>query len=157
MNCKNLFQVIFFIAMNAICITMFAQEEEKPGVKVLAKATDRSIRLRWAPNSPTVWKLANKYGYTVERISMTENGKMLTDRRRVVIGQTPFKPAPQASWETAMDADDNVAIAAQAIFGEDFQITEHQSEIMKVVNKAKELESRFSFALFASDRSVKAA
>jgi uncharacterized protein len=127
-------------------------------VKVQARATDRSIKLRWGPNTPVTWQLANKYGYTIERIKLSENGKTVKNPVKEILNPTPIKPAAQRLWETYIDNDDYVAVAAQAIFGETFEITDDdKSDIMKVINKAKELESRFSFTLFSADQSIRAA
>jgi fibronectin type 3 domain-containing protein len=152
---RGLFFVLVFV-MSLLSLRLAAQEE-KPGVKMTGRATQRSIKLRWAPNTPTLWHFANKYGYTLERITLSENNQVLRKPIKVIINKVPLKPAAQALWEAAMDTDDNVAVAAQAIYGEEFEVVDNQSEIMKVINKAKELESRFSFALFAADQSVKAA
>lgn len=133
-------------------------QEETSGVMLRGRATrEGSIRLRWAPNSPALWQLANKYGYTIERIAITENDRLVGNRAPVILNALPLKPADQSYWEEVLDSDDYVAVAAQAIFGETFEVIEHQSEMMQVVTKARELESRFSFALFAADQSRKAA
>lgn len=137
--------------------SLFAQSD-KASVKLKAKATRQSIKLRWAVNSPAAWHFANQYGYTIERVTLTENGQVLDEPKRIILNEVPLKPAAQEFWEGPMDDDDYVAVAAQAIFGETFEMTEdYSSDIMKVVNKARELESRFSFALFSADQSLKAA
>ncbi len=136
---------------------LYAQDDI-PAVKVTARATDRSIKLRWAVDSPAAWHFTNEYGYTIERIVITENNKVIKNGARVVLNQLPFKPASEARWEAVMDQDDYVAIAAQAIFGETFELTEnYSSDIVTVINKARELEMRFSYALFAADQSIQAA
>lgn len=133
-------------------------QSEKPAIKVQGKSTQRSIKLRWAPNTPTVWHFANQYGYTVERITLSDNNKVLAQPVKVILNKLPLKPALQQFWEPYMDADDYVAVAAQAIFGETFELTDnYQSDVVKVINKSREQESRFSFALFAADQSIKAA
>lgn len=148
---------MFLFAIAGLCTPVFSQSEE-PAVRVQGRATDRSIKLRWGPNTPVTWQLANQYGYTIERIKLTENGKTLVKPQRSILNLTPIKPATQQFWEPYMDTDDYVAVAAQAIYGETFELNDdYRGDIMKVVNKAKELESRFSFTLFASDQSIKAA
>lgn len=148
---------IVFILLLLITINAVAQQED-PAVKVQARATDRSVKLRWAPNNPSAWHFANQYGYTIERIPITVNGQIAESPVKTVLQNMPFKPAPQESWESQMDTDDYVAIAAQAIFGETFELTNnYKSDMVQVMNKVKELESRFSFALFAADQSIKAA
>jgi hypothetical protein len=138
--------------------TVHAQYVEKPGIRLVARATDRSVKLRWAPNHPTVWQLANKYGYTIERTLVTENDRFVTSREKKLLTTAPIRPAAQPLWEKLMDTNDYVAVAAQAIFGQTFELTNNQStDVLTVINKAKELESRFSFAVFAADQSMDAA
>jgi fibronectin type 3 domain-containing protein len=114
------------------------------------------IRLRWAPDNSAVWQLANQYGYTVERITLMENGKLVRNPSRQVLA-TGLKPALLVDWEPFSE-DDYVAVAAQAIHGESFETDAgNTSEIARVINASRELENRFSFALYAADLSPKAA
>src|SRR5690606_37907332 len=106
-------------------------------IKLQGRATQQSIKLRWAPDSPAAWHFTNKYGYTIERITLTVNGQTLSRPIRTILNNTPLKPAREESWEMYIDADDYVAIAAQAIFGETFELTNnYSSDMLKVINKA---------------------
>lgn len=131
-------------------------QSEKASIRVLAYATAHSVKLRWAPDTPGAWHLANQYGYHIERVKLSLNGKS-TDPERKILTPVAIRPADEKFWEPFVDTDDYVAVAAQAVFGEDFDIEEPGSGIARMVNKAKILESRFSFALFACDHSMKAA
>lgn len=154
---KTYYHIVVCFLVVTLSISASGQSE-RPGIKVQARATDRSVKLRWAPSTPTAWQFANKYGYTIERVPIAENGQMIQRPVKVVLRNVPFKPAPQQNWEMHMDSDDYVAIAAQAIFGETFELTNnYRSDMMQVMNKVSELESRFSFALFSADQSIKAA
>ena len=132
-------------------------QSNDPSVKVMGRATHHSVKLRWGPDAPSAWQLANEYGYTIERVTLSVNGRMLENPVRTILNNTPLKPAEQNLWETAIDQDDYVAIAAQAIFGETFELEDYHSDMVKVIHKARELESRFSFALFSADQSPRAA
>ena len=135
-----------------------AQAELSAEVKVIASATEQSIRLRWAPTTPVAWQLLNKYGYTVERYTIARNGELLPTPEKLVLVDQPQKPNPLADWEGMIDANDYAAIAAQAIYGETFELTEdYNADIMQVVQLAREQEQRFSFALFAADQSFEVA
>jgi fibronectin type 3 domain-containing protein len=156
---KNIHHIFLFALLMGAAHAGLAQNEAlDPAVKVQGRATDRSIKLRWGPNTPATWQLANQYGYTIERIKLTENGKSVQNPTKEILNKLPIKPALQQLWEPHIDNDDYVAVAAQAIYGETFELTEDdKSNVLKVINKAKELESRFSFTLFSADQSVKAA
>lgn len=125
-------------------------------IKVVARSHKDSVVLRWAPSSPDAWVLLNKHGYKVERYTIVRDGKVLQDKERVVLAEV-LKPALQAQWERWIDRDDFVAVAAQSIFGETFQIDMKQADAMQIYNKVQELESRYSFALYAADLSARAA
>lgn len=132
------------------------QRQETDFIKVLSNAHKDSVVLRWAPSSPVSWKLLNQYGYRVERYTIIRDGAVLEEKPMAVLSEV-LKPAPQSQWEFWMDRDDMVAVAAQAIFGEEFQIDADQADIMQIYQKVRELESRYSFGLFAADLSAKAA
>jgi uncharacterized protein len=129
-----------------------------PRVEVLGKATDRSIKLRWAPSTPALWRFANQYGYTVERITISQGNRVLKLPIRKILTSSGIKPSEEALWKRYSDGGDNVLIAAQAIFGESFQVsTGTNTDALSSIQKSKELELRFSFALFAADQSSKVA
>jgi len=91
--------------------------QKSAAVKVRGKVTKKSIQLRWAPDSPIAWELANKYRYTVERTKLTENGRVVKDAVAEVISEVIMKPAPESQWSLYLEKDDHAAVAAQAIFG----------------------------------------
>lgn len=158
----RLFKILFLAwVMTFVSVQANAQQEgetTKPGVAVIARALQDSIMLRWGPNTPVVWELANKYGYKIERITVLRDFKLLETPERRLLTPNAIKLWPMNRWEKLADEDDNGAIAAQALFGETFEITEEfGSDMMQVVNKARELEMRFSFALFTADQSLKVA
>lgn len=142
----------------AVAVNSYGQEkadEAKAAIKVAARAGSNNILLRWAPNDPVAWQLLNKYGYKIDRVTLMRNGKALPTPELVNLYQGAIKPAPLASWEQLVDDDKYAAIAAQAIYGETFEMSEdYRQDIVQVINKSRELEQRFSFALFAADMSA---
>ena len=142
----------------AVAVTSYGQEkadEAKAAIKVAARAGANNILLRWAPNDPVAWQLLNKYGYKIDRVTLMRKGKALPTPELVNLYQGAIKPDPLASWEQLVDEDKYAAIAAQAIYGETFEMSEdYRQDIVQVINKSRELEQRFSFALFAADMSA---
>jgi len=132
-------------------------------VKVLGRAQQDRILLRWAVTDPVSWQYANKYGYKVERFTILRDGKLLKVPVRKVLTETPLRPAAQQAWESAIDRNDYAAVAAQSIFGDSFEVSpakksaKQDMNLMDIVNKSNEMEQRFSFALFAADHSYEAA
>jgi uncharacterized protein len=148
----------------ALCLlsnNALAQNEEVeklPAVKAIARAYPDSIVLRWGPDNPVAWQLANKYGYYLERYTLLRNGVKIENPDGFRLFNEPKKPIPLAEWEVIADRTDYALIAAQAIYGETFELSENYStDLMQVINKSKELKQRFSFALFAADISSEVA
>ncbi|SMG09514.1 hypothetical protein SAMN05661096_00224 [Marivirga sericea] len=130
--------------------------QQKSGIALISQAKKDKILLRWAPKDANSWEMANKYGYTLERYIILRDSAILSSPEKKVIGD--FSPAPLQDWETKIDENDYIAVSAQAIYGETFELTEdYSNDIMQIVNKTKEQMQRFSFALFAADQSFEAA
>ena len=120
-------------------------------VVTIARALPNSIMLRWAPTTPLAWQMANKWGYKVERFTVLRNGEALDNPEYALLTPLPFKPRPLDNWEELVNSNDYAAVAAQAIYGETFEMDAGDPDIMQVYRKTQELELRFSFALFAAD------
>lgn len=145
-------RVIFLLLLAVASIQTIAQI--KPAaVHVLAKPHEAAIWLRWAPDRPLAWKLANQYGYVIERYTINRNGKTLERPERQVM-QTSLKPLPVPAWEKSADTSDYAAIVAQALYGASFKTDiKQEGMLMDIMNRATEQEQRFAYALFACDRS----
>lgn len=136
----------------------YAQEDTVTKVHLIARAEADAIALRIAPGSPALWEVGNKYGYILERFTVTRGNQYLGDRERSVLTPSPLKPLPMSQWETLALNNSFAEIAVEAIYGETFELTtDFRQDIMQVYNKAKELESRYSFALFCADVSTEVA
>ncbi|UXP33660.1 hypothetical protein N6H18_06800 [Reichenbachiella agarivorans] len=148
--------VLLFVLLN-VPLFLWAQETQVIGIEAKAKVSQGRIYLRWAPENAVSWQLANKYGYTIERFRIMQNGRLVDSPERKVLLPYALKPSPLENWEPYSD-DDYVGVAAQAIYGESFEVEEPSAtEMMRVINASRELENRFSFALYAADMSIKAA
>ena len=128
-----------------------------PSIKVIARPFKTSIMLRWAPTTPVAWKYLNKFGYRIDRYSILMDSILVNKPVRKILTPVPLKPWEPERWKKMMDTSDIAAVVAQAIFGETFEISENTNVIAKMINKSKELESRFSFALFETNQSTKVA
>ncbi len=154
---KYLFYTLFFI-----CFSGWTQNETpntENAVHLLARAQESKILLRWAPTQPILWLKGNEFGYRIERYTIYRNGQRLASPEKVVLTQMPLKPDPVETWEEMVNENDYAAIIAQSLYGESFEVEgmDNESGIMQIVNKAEEIEQRFSFALFAADMNFKAA
>ncbi len=137
----------------------FSQVAEEESVKVMARIKDNKVMLRWGVTTPSAWLKANQYGYHIIRYTLSSNGTRLSSPEKKMLTSTPILPGVLSSWENMASTNDYAAILAQAIYGESFIVEGMQEEgdIGRIVNKSKEIEQRFSFALFAADMSFEAA
>lgn len=119
-------------------------------IQVIARVQKDKILLRWAPGDALAWKKGNAYGYQLERYTVTRNNITLTTPEKVILGKA-LKPEPIENWEKLIEDNDNAAIVAQAIYGEDFAVA-GTDKLQNIINLSEESEQRFTFALFAADK-----
>lgn len=163
MNPKSYNSTLRIVMIALLSFTNFcgiiAQRSEEPvdEIKTIARYANGKVVLRWAPTSPSAWLKLNKFGYTIERFTISKNGKLLGTPERKELTSAVLIPDPIATWETLVNQNDYAAVLAQALYGEGFVVEEMQGGLAHIVNKAKEIEQRFSFALFAADLNFEAA
>ncbi|MEM6829038.1 MAG: hypothetical protein AAF551_00890, partial [Bacteroidota bacterium] len=144
-------------SLTLLLVFTMGSAQQQSELQLVARPTPTTIKLRWAISDPLGWKLANQYGYMIERYTVVEGKKVLDQRIKKVLTSRPVMPAVLPDWEPYID-DDFVAIAAQALYGEDFELDAGgNSGMAQLMNQAEELENRFSFLMYAADQSVKAA
>jgi fibronectin type 3 domain-containing protein len=147
--------ILFFILFLSI-FDIAAQQ--KPGVKLLAKVKGKSIMLRWAPTSSSVWMQGNQKGYRIERFTIAREKEILKGPKKLQLTSTPLKPRPVEQWKADAEVNKYSAIAAQAIYGSSFQVSMPQSNnLAEIANRSSEQEQRYSFALLAADHSFQTA
>ena len=90
-------------------------------IAVTARPSADSITLRWAPMSHNVWRWGNNYGYRIERYVMSRGGRLLARPEKKIL-HPALKPLPESDWEDLVRRERYAAIAAQALFGEKFEV-----------------------------------
>jgi fibronectin type 3 domain-containing protein len=149
----------FGILLAMILIPLIASSQKSdsaklPKIQVLARVTAQMVTLRWAPDNANAWLLGNRFGYTIERYTFLQNGKALETQTKRVLTSSPLKPWPLQEWKTMVDTSDFAAVAAQAIHGDDFEVDlNKKGDMTSILNKVKETESRYSFALHSANQS----
>jgi hypothetical protein len=128
--------------------------QEAPAIAVIATADTDHIKLRWGPNAPLVWKYCNTYGYVIERHTIVRNGVILDTPVIQRLNTEPLKPKPMAVWENFVAKNDLAGVAAQALYGDDFEVEleEGGNGMLAIINQSQVLEQRFTFALYAADQ-----
>lgn len=150
----RLYLLIFVFLLSSF--SSFAQQskEEKlhhPCIQVKAGIKPTEIALRWAVDEPLAWQKANKIGFELKRYTLMRDGKLLSVPEEKVLGI--FIPAPEKEWMNLAKKNDNAAIVAQSLFGENFEVEmgQNQDKLQGIINKSQEVEQRFAYALMSAD------
>ena len=149
---------IFIVTMCLSISTAHAQDSiqqvQTPTVIVKARAKKDKILLRWGVNNKYAWKYGNEHGYIIERTTVLRDGKPLTNPVKVILTGGAIKPKPFQEWEAFVANNDMAAVAAQAIYGEDFEMNDSapNNKMLRVMQMSEELDRRFGFSLFAIDQ-----
>lgn len=146
----------------AFCLYTFALysqiDSTKQNLFIIARPTADSIMLRWAPGNYKYWDLGNRYGYNLVRYTIMKDSSLLNEPKKTVLTPNGIQPWSLMDWEQLVKTNQYGGIAAQAIYGESFQVDAGEGTTpQNVVYKAKEQKQRFSFALYAADISPKVA
>ncbi|MFW5753959.1 MAG: hypothetical protein ACOCV9_04080, partial [Marinilabiliaceae bacterium] len=146
------------LTIGIICLSFFISpvikaSEDGDELRLLGNPMPDSVVLRWAPTSYRMWLVGNKYGYNVARTCLMKDGKFVDHPEQELLTPVPLKPAPQEKWEQTASEDDYAAVAAQAIWGADFDVEagDQGESIIDIINRANVQESRYGFALLAAD------
>lgn len=126
------------------------------GLAILSKAYGDSVVLRWAPTDGVVWSASRHKGYSLYRINYGEDGRSDT------VLLTPKPVFPQSLEQLNKKAGSKnkyIAMAAQALYGKDFRVTDEQptSFLDEVQQQSDAYNLRFFVAMQAADLSPEAA
>jgi fibronectin type 3 domain-containing protein len=132
----------------------YAQQAGKKSetIQVIARPSADSVVLRWAPVGTDQWLKANRVGYTIERFTLVRNGKVVQSVERKQLTISPVKPLPEDQWAKFIGNKYGL-VAAQALYGETFEMNIDPGDVMQIVNKAKENDQRYSIAMLCADMS----
>ncbi len=153
-----LFTLILFTGISTPLANAQEEIEKKYSTAAIARPAGDSIMLRWAPLDYESWRAGIKYGYIVERYTMARDGKFTEGEKTLRLIPQSIKPALLKDFERLSESDNYAGVAAQAIYGNDFEIsTEGSTSVIEIFNQASQQENSFSFALFAADYSPEVA
>ncbi|MDR2425149.1 MAG: hypothetical protein LBD59_10585, partial [Prevotellaceae bacterium] len=134
------------------------EEADTAYLSLRTRVQHDTILLRWAASSPWLWLHTNKYGFDIERYTLSRDGKILDTPEIKKLNSTPVKAKPLDEWETIANSNDYAAIIAQALYGEDFTLSAGDPvSISQIVAISQELEQRFAVSLYAADQNFDAA
>ena len=130
-------------------------QNQQAGVQGIARVLPDKVILRWAPNTALAWELGNRHGYIINRYTVYRNNILDTARvlEEKLLTPIPIKPWEYDAWEEIVQQDEYAPIAAQALYGDQFEVSQPQSNPMAFVNQNTERDNRFGFALLSADHS----
>jgi uncharacterized protein len=128
----------------------------------LARASKTEIMIRWAPTDYSTWKQCNQYGYVIEKYTIVRNNQTLNKFEQ---SQAPITltPKPLVSWETLATNNDYAAAIAQALYGEDFDVTMTNNKpngtdpVSSMINETQKTDQRYAMAMYGADHSFEGA
>lgn len=145
------------ISMLLLIRTAQAQQEQHKIVG-LANPKKNSIQLRWSPASYIGWEMGNKYGYVIERFTISVNGVLNAQPLKPVLLTTqPLKPATLAEMERLSDKEERVAIVAEMIYGDGNKRIKPEDGLGAFFENKNQNDWRMAMALLSCDMSVKVA
>ncbi|MCG8580610.1 MAG: hypothetical protein MI866_11860, partial [Bacteroidales bacterium] len=149
---------ILFLSCWGMTTGLTAQDNLQHEMRLLGRPLQDSIVLRWAPTTYQLWLNGNEYGYHITRTTIIKNGKYIKEKT-TRLTKKPLKPKPLAEWEALVDKNDYAGVAAQAIYGDGFEVEagDGEASMVDIINRSTEQENRFGFALFAADQSPEVA
>jgi uncharacterized protein len=158
--------LLFYCFLQLLAVPLFGQQ--KPANKIpqnnkivlVANIGKQSIKFRWAVTNSQLWSLGNKYGYILERYTVSRDGKLLLKAEKKILGKGMLKPKPAIEWEQLAQKDDYAAVLAQALYGEKFEISgggDTSTAISRMVTKSSQNHQRYSGAMMGADLSFDAA
>jgi fibronectin type 3 domain-containing protein len=145
-------------SVTLLCATgiSYGQDNEHKIVGI-ADPKDGKIRLRWSPASYIAWEIGNKYGYTVERFTISSNGALVSQPKPIMLTPQPLKPYTLQRMEALAGKDDRIAMVAELIYGEGGKKVTPEQGIGAYIENKNINDWRMAMALLTCDLSITAA
>lgn len=150
-----MYRILLFLV---ICCQVAVAQENPHRIAVKADAKPGLIRLRWAPASAIGWEMGIKYGYVVERFTLSVNGQLVNQPQATVLTPQPLKPYTLAEMEKASASEERIGIIAEVIYGEQPEKLSPEKDGFGAFYQNQNMSDwRMNMALLTSDLSVHAA
>ena len=147
---RKIYLIGFFISV--FCLSANAQSDSIAILLQVHPAKDR-IQLRWLVNDVYTWDKNRPSAYMIERHNIKRNGVVVPEPEKKILTPRPLTPAAEEQWEALAQQNDYAAILAQALFGEDFEVSGFSADmISEIADRWEMTKQRYSFALYAADR-----
>ncbi len=125
------------------------------GVYGKGKIKNNKIQLKWAVNDPVLWRKSLTTGYKVQRTTITRDGVPIMKDETVVLYEK-LLPLPLKDWEPFAKKDTIALVVAQAIYGDDFEVTQPKKGVAAMMMVTEKNQQRYAFAMMAAEQSYTA-
>lgn len=154
-------RAIYLFLLSCCCSTIsgFTQNRDVQDTLFLKiHLAEEGAKIRWAPANKYLWSDGLTHGYRLTRKTIMRKGELL-DTPEIIVLKEKILPAPEEAWIKQMPEDPMAAVVAQTIYGERMEISggSQGNSITRTILETDELNKRYSFAVYACDRSFAAA
>ncbi len=142
----------FFLSILFFFFTLYSfSQSNQNSIQALAKIKNNAVLIRWAPASPYIWQMGNKYGYIIERFTVLPNGTLeQKNGKGRLLSTKPVKAYSSDELLKLAKTEPNAEVIQEAIYGKSLKIAKSPAEI---INNNRETENKFGLALFVCDMS----
>ncbi|WP_233251216.1 fibronectin type III domain-containing protein [Prevotella sp. oral taxon 313] len=127
-----------------------AQQKLTSNIRTRAEIHSDRILLRWIPSDAKSWDLLNQYGVRLERLTVSRSGVVL-DKPELKVLSERLKPEATDTLKRIAAQYPMGAVIAQAVFGEDFEVSLGNNPISKAISLDEMRQQRYLFSLYAAD------
>jgi fibronectin type 3 domain-containing protein len=142
--------LVYFLAYLSVLRAYAQPEVAQPAIKVLAKSKASGVWLRWAPVDYVTWQLGNRYGYTIERFTLSADGEA-ESRTGDKLTPTPLRPIAMEEMDRLSATVPQVAVVQELVYGEDPAAGVTPGDPASVIRLSREQENRYGIALLMCD------
>ena len=143
----------YVLLLFVFCFSTFfgwGQLSVQSRIYVRTEVHSDKVLLRWIAGDAKSWQLLNKYGFKLERLTVARSGVVL-DKPEVLLLAGELKPAESDKLKALVREFPMGAVVAQAVFGDNFEVSLGDSPISKAIALDEERQQRYLFALYAAD------
>ena len=143
----------YVLLLFVFCFSAFfgwGQLSVQSRIYVRTEVHSDKVLLRWIAGDAKSWQLLNKYGFKLERLTVARSGVVL-EKPEVLLLAEKLKPAESDKLKELVREYPMGAVVAQAVFGDNFEVSLGNSPISKAIALDEERQQRYLFALYAAD------
>lgn len=143
-------KTLFLFALCTYALIGMAQQKSTSKIRARAEIHSDRILLRWIPSDAKSWDLLNQYGVRLERLTVSRSGVVL-DKPELKVLSERLKPEATDTLKRIAAQYPMGAVIAQAVFGEDFEVSLGNNPISKAISLDEMRQQRYLFSLYAAD------